>query len=232
VGLTTDGSAPAAAVGATATTATATSGTIPALSLVGAFVMADANSGATGEQCTVTSTGGLSWSLAARHNGSPGADVELWTAPAVSSPGTIVISVTDNQGAVDKRIYPVVWTDPNGIPAGIGAISSGANATQGYVSTVPGSWGWSVGLGGGGTPVPGAGQTLKDSDTAFDGGDGTWVISQNATTTSAGTTVNMSVTAPATVLHHLAVEVLPAGTVVPARPIVVPSLAVMRAANW
>jgi hypothetical protein len=212
VALALDASSPAAVVGATATTTTA-SFSPPANSLLVAWVMADAGTGATGEQCTVTSTGGLSWSLARRHNGSPGADVEVWSAQAVSAPGSITVSLTDNQGSVDKRLFVRVFTDAgNGTPAGIGASNSSAATSVAYTSTVANSWGWSVGLGGGGTPVAGASQTLQDSDTAFDGGDGCFVVDQNATTSSAGTSVTMSVTAPSTVLHHVAVEVLPAST--------------------
>lgn len=207
-----DASSPAAAVGAATTVSTA-SFSPPANSLLVAFVMSDANSGASNEQNTVTSTGGLSWTLKARANGAPGANVEIWSAQAVSAPGSITVSVTDNQGAVDQRLFVRVFTDSGGgIPAGIGATNTSAATSVGYTSTVNGSWGWAVGLGGGGAPTAGTGQTLQDSDTNLDGGDGTWVIDQNATTTTAGTSVTMSVTAPATVIHFAAAEILPMST--------------------
>lgn len=230
-----DPSSPAAVVG-TGPVNTATSGAIPANSRVVAYVMGDANSGVATEQITVTSTGGLSWLPAIRANGSPGADVEIWHAPAVSAiPAGIVVTATDNQGAVAVRMLVRVYTDDTGnIPAGIGATASGASGSVAYVSTVANSWGFSVALGGGSSTVPGT-ETLLDFDTSFDGGDGTAVVQQNSTTPTPGTTVTMSVTMGVTPIHHAAAEILPAsaGSSGGVRaPVVAPTTAAHRAAGF
>jgi hypothetical protein len=209
VALAVDASSPAVVQGATATTTTA-SFTPPALASYVAFVNADAGNGTTDEACTVTSTGGLTWTLAARHNGSPGAVTEVWSTTSASAPGSITVSVTDNKGSVTKRLLVQVFTDSNGgTPAGIGATNTGAATSLAYTSTVADSWGWFASLGSGGPPAAGTGQTLVDSTNGTGpDGDSTATDKQNATTATPGTSVTGSVTTMSS-LHSVVVEVLP-----------------------
>lgn len=209
MGLALDASSPAAARGSTATTSTS-SFSPPAGTTLVAFVNADANSGATDEACTVTSTGGLSWSLVARHNGAPGATAEVWTAHAEAAPGSITVSVTDNKGAVDKSLFVRVFT--GAIPAMTGAVLSGATNSLTLTTQGPGSWCWAVGQDSSATAtiVAGTNQTVVDSVTSggFDGGDDIWTIRQNAITPNAGASVTMNTTTPSSALHFIAVEIL------------------------
>jgi hypothetical protein len=202
-----DASSPAVVQNTNATTST-TSFTPPANASYVAFAEADAGTGAADETLTVNSTGGLSWSRAVEHNGSPGAVAEVWVATSDTAPGSITVSVTDNKGAVAKRLFVRVFTDSNGFtPAGVGATNSGTTGTVAYTSTVADSWGWACAIGSG-TPNAGSGQTLQDSASGT-GPDGdsaeTW--RQDATTGTPGTSVSMSSTMSS--LHTVAVEVLP-----------------------
>lgn len=224
-----DASSPAVVQNTSATTTTA-SFSPPSASALVAFVMADAGTGATDEACTVSSTGGLAWTLAKRHNGSPGALVEVWSAYASSAPGSITVSVTDNKGSVAKRLDVKVFTGAD--PAVIGATNSGATSSIAYTSTGADSWGWSVWLGSG-APSAGSGQTLDDSTNGTGpDGDSTAVIKQNATTPTIGTTVTNSITL--SVLHGVAVEIL-AASAAAGGPVPQPQIsraAVNRAGSW
>lgn len=201
-----DASSPAAVQGATATTTTA-SFTPPANAAYVAFVAADADSGATDETCTVSDSSGMTWTLAKRHNGSPGADAEVWQAYSASAPGSITVSVVDNKGSVAKRMLVRVFT---GAATTVIGATNGTNANSlAYTSTAANSWGWAVGLDGNtAAPVAGTAQTLEDSTTNIGVGDDVWTVRQNATTATPGTTVTMNVTTPGGALHHVAVEIL------------------------
>ncbi len=203
-----DASSPAAAQGATATTTTA-SFTPPANAAYVAFVAADADSGASDEACTVTDSSGMTWTLARRHNGAPGAVAEVWSAYSASAPGSITVSVTDNKGSVAKRLFVRVYT---GADTTVIGASNGTNANSlNYTSTAANSWGWSVGLDNNtSAPVAGSNQTIEDSTTNIGVGDDVWTVKQNATTATPGSTVTMNVTTPGGALHHVAVEILAA----------------------
>jgi hypothetical protein len=211
-GLFLDGTSPAAVRDAAATTQLTYT---PANNrLLVAFCHADANSGATGEQLTVSSTGGLTWTLAARFNGGVGSDVEVWTTQVGTSPGPITISLVDNQGAVDKSLYLRAFGDTSGAtPAGIGATATSIANAVSVVTTVDNSWVWALGLGSNSaTLVSDPGDTVRDSVVggAFDGGDNIWTSSKVDPTPVHGTTVTVTTNGPSTIPHHLAVEILPA----------------------
>lgn len=208
--LAVDGSSPAVVQGSTTTTSTA-SFTPPANAAYVAFVHSDAGNASTTEQCTV-SGGGLSWSLKARHNGSPGANVEIWYAYSASAPGTITIDCTDNQGAVAKRLLVRVFTGAD--PAVLGASNTAAAASLSYTSTGANSWGWAAFLGPTAYSADTA-QTLVDNTTSGPDADSVCTDQQNATTTTVGTTVTMSVVTTNAPYHAVAVEVLAASAAAP-----------------
>lgn len=220
-GLALDNTTPAAVRSFTATTDTAPFS--PPASLLLAFAIGDANNGSLDEQLTVTSTGGLTWTLVARGNGSNGgaSTVEIWKARAFTPPGSIVVTATDNKGAVAKSLAVQVIIDLSGrgVPdTGAVAFAAG-NAT--YVSTAPDSWGWAVGLGGSNaSTTAGAGQVVADSVSGggFDSGDNIWTIYQQYLTAVQGTSVTMSVTLPPVVVHNVAVEVVPFTVPLPPAP--------------
>ena len=205
-----DGSSPAVVRNALTTTTTA-SFSPPAQTALVAFVQADENSGSTDEACTVSSTGGLSWALAVRSNGTPGATVEVWWAWAATAPGSITVSCTDNKGAKDKSLLVRVFTGADS--AVIGATNSASTGlSTSYTSTGANSWGWGATLSAGTSPAAGTGQTFEDSITnhSFDGGDDIATLKQNSTTATVGTSVTMSITGPTNVSHIVAVEILAA----------------------
>src|SRR6266540_199386 len=218
--LAVDSSSPAFVRGS-GTSVTTASFSPPANSVLVAFVNADLNTGATNETCAMSSGGGLSWQLAGRHNGSPGAVCEVWVAKADAAPGSITATCTDNLGnsaGSEIGLYLRVLTDSgNGTPAGIGASNTGAAVSLNYTSTVANSWGFAVGMDSSGTATitAGSGQTVLNSVASggFNSGDDIYCWRQNATTAVVGTTVTMNMTSPSSGLHMVAVEVLPAASV-------------------
>lgn len=219
-----DGSSPAVVRNSNATTTTA-SFSPPAQSLLVAYVLGDAGDGSTNETCTVTSGGGLTWQLAVRSNGSPGATAEIWWVWAASAPGSITVSVTDNKGSVAKSLLVRVYTGADS--AGIGATNVSHSALScAYTSTVANSWGWGQFTTAVGVPAAGSGQTAEDlvTDFSFDGGDNIGTLKQNATTATPGSTVTMSITGPASLSQFAVAEILPAAvaTIAPPPPRTIP----------
>src|SRR5207249_2928400 len=149
--------------------------TPPDATAIVAFVQADANNASLDEACTVTSTGGLSWTLARRVNGATDSNpstVEVWYTYAATSPGSITVSVTDNKGSVDKSLFVRVFTGTDSTV--VGAKANTTTDTVTYTSTVNNSWGWGDGLGGNtGTLAAAANNIIVDSTAVagFDGGD-------------------------------------------------------------
>jgi hypothetical protein len=210
VALAIDASSPAAVRSNAATTTTA-SFTPPAACALVAFVHSDANNGSATESCTV-SGGGLSWSRAIQHHGSPGANTEVWWAYSSGAPGSITVSVTDNQGSVDKSLVVVVFTGAD--PGVIGATASGTALFLDITTTANNSWCWYAALGtmSGTLPIDANSTTYDLVDSGgFDGGDSIVTERHTTTTATSGTLTTTGIkVSSGSALHAVGVELVAA----------------------
>lgn len=201
--------APVTSSGAPTTSAAFTP---PSSSVIFAFCSADANNGSLDEALTVTDSAIGTWNQAAFHNGNGGACSGIFWRLCPTSPGSITVSLTDNKGAVAKRLVVVVFTGTDQTNP-VGAIFAGITAAATYTSTVDQSWGWSCGLTANATlTAGGSGNTLNDTFGGFDSGDATFTLNRTAVTSPAGTGVTLTIAGTATIGHHVAVEILPPNT--------------------
>jgi hypothetical protein len=160
------------------------------------------------------SGGGLSWSLVTRANSQAG-DSEIWQAYAPSALSSVVVTASSATGA---------WLGSMTIVAFSGAAASvGASATAGLASGAPSvaltpsrtgsllfgvanDWDRAIGR------IPASGQSLVHQDLASVG-DTYWVQRMSAATTSSGSTVVLSDTAPTSDrFNFAAVEIVAATT--------------------
>lgn len=185
--------------------------TPPSSCVIFAFCSADANNGSLDEALTVSDSATGTWNQAVFHNGNGGACSGIFWRLCPTSPGSITVSLTDNKGAVPKRLTVVVFTGTDQTNP-IGATFAGITAAATYTSTVDQSWGWSCGLTANATlTAGGSGNTLNDTFAGFDSGDATFTLNRTAVTTPAGTGVTLTIAGTATIGHHVAVEILPPG---------------------
>jgi len=218
VAIALDASSPAA-VGSSGATTTTVGFTPPVSSVIVAMVQADANNGNNGETVAVSDSATGTWNTAVMGNGNGGAVSAIFWRPCPTSPGNITVSCTDSFGAVAKRLVVQVWTGTDQTNP-IGAVVNGTTAGVSYTSTVDNSQGVSCGLTANATlTAGGSGNTLIDTTGGFDSGDAVFTLNKTALTTTAGTTVTLTIAGTATIAHHVAVELVPpAAATIPYNP--------------
>lgn len=216
-----DGTTPAKVTGTTAAI-TSAAFSPPAGSVLWAFVARNGPS-AGNDDGTVSSTGGLSWSLAGRKSTNAGstngagteACVEIWRAYAATAPGSITVTDTraDGAGGTDRQHILKVLVITGAEPVWAGAITGTSSASglpsASVTTTRASSWVFAVasdwaqaGLG-----TAGASQTIIDEDDVA-GQYSAHIWRQDATTPASGTSVTMNLTAPAAEQYNeLAIEV-------------------------
>lgn len=188
--------------------------TAPSASLLVAFT--NTNSPAsTGENKTVTDSGGLTWTLQKRINFTTGSGTEggaeVWTATTVSSAARTVTSTPSGSTANHNSLVVKVLTDSGGAPTPGASNSSTSTAglpTCNVTTTAANSWVWAcssdwaqAGLG-----TAGSGQTITTTDENNVAGQYTGhVWRQTATTAGSGTVVTMNLTGPAAQRYDMVV---------------------------
>jgi hypothetical protein len=209
-----DASTPATVQGSTATTSTAAF-IPPAGSWIVVSVQADANNASTDERVTVSTTQtGVNFFCAVFLTGVAAA-TEIWAA-YVGTSASMTVDVTDNKGAVAKRVTPRVYRDMGGI----GATATIASAISiSYTATAENSLGIASGLASNVLPTAGTGCTVIDETTGFDSGDSAYTVGRTTSLgTLPGSTVTLSVTGP-TGVRLVAVELLPTVVGPPPQPL-------------
>jgi hypothetical protein len=196
---------------------TITSGTLSTTSsndLLVAFITSDGPDTAGGQAfSSVTSGGGLSWTLRERTNSQPGT-AEIWQAVASSPLTNVSVTATRTTGSYGGTIAVVAFS---GAGTSInGAVASGSGTTgmptATLTTTQAGSWVWGVGN----DWDNAISRTVGSNQTRFDEylapvGDTYWVQSQNSAGNPANTQVAINDTAPATDHFELSlVEIVPA----------------------
>lgn len=209
---------------ATGTTIAITSGAFspPAGSLLVAFVARNGPAG-NNDDGTVTSTGGLTWSLAGRKSTNAGSTggagtegcVEIWLAYAATAPGSITVTDTRADGAsgTDRQhiLKPVVITGAESVwggdidaafsASGLPSVTSLTARSYSWVFAVSSDWA-QAGLGTAGTS-----QTIIDEDNVA-GQYSVHIWRQNSATPVLGTSVTSNLTAPAAQQYNaLAIEI-------------------------
>jgi hypothetical protein len=168
-----------------------------------------------GANTTVKSVtgGGLTWTLVVRANGQAGTS-EIWKAFAVNPLTNVSVTATLSQSVIASiTVVSFVGADP-AAPMGATAsrsVSSGAPAAS-LITTSNGSWVMGVGndYDNAVTRTPNAGQSLVHQYLT-PAGDTYWVQMQNSPSSTAGTTVSISDTAPVGDRYNVAIcEILPA----------------------
>jgi cell migration-inducing and hyaluronan-binding protein len=176
----------------------------------------------TGTQRLASVTGaGLTWTLAARANGQPGA-AEIWTAPAPTALADVTVTGTRVLGGYLGALTVVGFT---GADLAASRATASANAARGAPAvslrtTRADSWVWGVGADWANAVARtvGGGQTRVDEYLA-PVGDTYWVQRSAATAPAAGTAVTLSDTAPSgDMWDFAAIEVVAAPDTEPAAP--------------
>jgi hypothetical protein len=176
--------------------------------LVLAFVSSD---GPVGQTATVSSTGGLAWSLVRRANTRAGTS-EIWKATAPGSAASIGVTSTPSRLGYDQSLTVIAFASASGVGASSGAgAATGAPRTT-LTTTAAGSWVFGTGNDWDDATARtlGAGQVMRHQWVDTGVGDTFWAQSQASPTPNAGTVVAIDDTAPTNHQWNMAaVEVLP-----------------------
>jgi beta-glucosidase len=175
--------------------------------LLVAYVASDAPRTAT--QTSTVSGGGLTWTLAGRANGAPGA-AEVWTAKATTALDQAQISARGTLTGWDESLTVVAYQHASGVGAVSTASSDRGKPTATLTTTAANSWvfasgdDWQSAV----HRTVGEDQTLvHESLTGL--GDTYWVQSTSAPTAAAGTAVTINDKAPTDDPYNLVlVEIL------------------------
>jgi hypothetical protein len=222
VALAIDGSTPAKATGSTTAISTAAFSP-PANSQLVAYVARNVGFHNFNADGTVSSTGGLSWSLAGRKSvnassiGGAGTDgcVEIWTAYASTAPGSMTVTDTRGDGLSGSGAEHILKVEVyTGAETGWAGAISAAFSASGLPSvndttTRANSWVFAVSSdwSAGGLGTVGSGQTMIDEDNVT-GQYSAHIWRQTSTTASSGSSVTMNLTAPSGQQYNeLAIEI-------------------------
>jgi hypothetical protein len=222
VALAIDGSTPAKVTGTTTAISTAAFSP-PANAQLVAFVVRNVGFHNFNADGTVTSTGGLSWSLAGRKSVNAGSTngagtdgcTEIWVANTTTAPGSMTVTDTRGDGlsgsGAEHILKVEVFTGAESPWAGAitGTSSTSGLPSASVTTTQANSWvfasssDWSAG----GVGTVGSGQTMIDEDDVAGQYDA-HIWRQTSTTGSSGTNVTMNLTAPAAEQYNeLAIEI-------------------------
>jgi hypothetical protein len=222
VALAIDGSTPAKVTGTTTAISTAAFSP-PANAQLVAFVVRNVGFHNFNADGTVTSTGGLSWSLAGRKSVNAGSTngagtdgcTEIWVANTTGAPGSMTVTDTRGDGlsgsGAEHILKVEVFTGAESPWAGAitGTSSTSGLPSASVTTTQANSWvfasssDWSAG----GVGTVGSGQTMIDEDDVAGQYDA-HIWRQTSTTGSSGTNVTMDLTAPsAQNYNELAIEI-------------------------
>jgi hypothetical protein len=222
VALAIDGSTPAKATGTT-TAITTAAFSPPANTQLVAFVARNVGFHNFNADGNVSSTGGLSWSLAGRKSvnagstGGAGTDgcTEIWVANTTTAPGSMTVTDTRGDGlsgsGAEHILKVEVFTGAESPWAGAitGTSSTSGLPSASVTTTQANSWvfasssDWSAG----GVGTVGSGQTMIDEDDVAGQYDA-HIWRQTSTTSVSGTSVTMNLTAPSGQQYNeLAIEI-------------------------